>query len=190
MTAQRLMRAWTLGCAVLLTLAACDGKETIAPTENYDVARRGDLVYTWGPYQLVSSDNWNLIKISAVHIIGPEGGRLALGLDELVVPAGAVRSPTIFKMTREIGPYVLVDLNAYDRRTGAVVDTFERPLELKLSYRFSRVSEAEMNRLVVVWLKDNRSDGELVPMPTRVIPARRQIVGTLTHFSQYAMGMN
>lgn len=196
MTNQRLrlggkrLPAWSLGCAMLLMMAACDGEEAMAPVTGQKAAYSSDLVYTWGAYELVGSENWSTIKLSATHVIGPEGGRLVLGLDELVVPRGAVQRATVFEMTRQLGPHVLVDLNAHDRRTGAVVDTFQRPLELKLSYRFTRLSQADMNRLVVLWLKDDRSDGELVPMPTRVVTRTRQVVGTLTHFSQYAMGMN
>jgi hypothetical protein len=181
--------AWSLGCALLLTTAACDGGETLAPTEALSTPS-SDLVYMWGPYQLVGSDDWSSLEITTTHTIGPQGGRIALGLDELVVPRGAVTSQTVFQMTRQLGPHIVVDLKAHDRRTGAVVNTFQQPLELRLSYRFTRLSQADMNRLVVLWLKDDRSDGELVPMPTRVVTRSRQVVGTLTHFSQYAMGMN
>jgi hypothetical protein len=184
------LRAWSLGCALLLTMAACDGRETTAPDIEAHAAPSSDLVYTWGPYELVGSDDWASVKITTTHIIGREGGRIVLGLDELVIPRGAVERQTVFRMTRQLGPHILVDLKAHDRRTGAVVDTFQQPLELKLSYRFTRLSQADMNRLVVLWLKDDRSDGELIPMPTRVVTRTRQVVGTLTHFSQYAMGMN
>jgi hypothetical protein len=184
------LTAWWLGCAVLLTMAACDGGKAIAPDIEALATPSSDLVYTWGPYELVGSDDWASTKITATHTIGPEGGRILLGLDELVVPRGAVQSQTVFKMTRQLGRHIVVDLKAHDRRTGAVVDTFQQPLELKLSYRFTRLSQADMHRLVVLWLKDERSDGELIPMPTSVVTRTRQVVGTLTHFSQYAMGMN
>ena len=184
------MPAWSLGCALLLAMSACDSTDAIAPTAATYLQPGSDLVYTWGPYELVGSEDWASVKISTTHVIGPEGGRVVLGLDELIIPRGAVASQTVFRMTRQLGPHIVVDLKAHDRRTGAVVDTFQQPLELKLSYRFTRLSHADLNRLVVLWLKEDRSDGELIPMPTRVVPRTRQVVATLTHFSQYAMGLN
>jgi hypothetical protein len=184
---QRLLPGLSFACVMMLMLAACDANETLAPTAPV-AAPSHDYVYTYGTFQLVGSDAWNIIKLSNTHVIGREGGRLSLGLDELIVPAGAVSAPTVFKMTRQLGPHILVDLKAYDRQTGAVVDTFARPLELRLSYLFARVPQPE--RLVVLWLKDESSDGELVPMPTRVSTRTRQVIGSLTHFSQYAMGLN
>jgi hypothetical protein len=183
----RLLPGLSIACAMMLMLAACDGNEATAPADAV-AAPSHDYVYTYGTFQLVSAQTWNVVKISNTHVIGPEGGRLSLGLDELVVPAGAVQTQTVFKMTRQLGPHIMVDLNAYDRRTGAVIDTFAQPLELKLSYLFARVPQPE--RLVVLWLKDESSDGELVPMPTRVSTRTRQVIGSLTHFSQYAMGMD
>jgi hypothetical protein len=186
-TRGRLLPGWSMSCALLLMLGACVDRDAAAPVANVSHPS-SDYVYTYGTYQLVGASDWNAIKISNSHLIGREGGRLTLGLDELVVPPGAVKQPTTFTMTREIGPHIMVELNAFDRKTGAVVDTFDKPVELKLSYRFARVSNPE--RLVVLWLKDARSDGELVPMPTTVLPKTKYIVGSLMHFSQFAMGLN
>ena len=184
---QRLLPGLSVACATMLMLAACDARETMAPSAPVGEPSH-DYVYTYGTFQLVGSGTWNVVKLSNTHVIGREGGRLSLGLDELIVPAGAVSAPTVFKMTRQLGPHILVDLNAYDRQTGAVVDTFTQPLELRLSYLFARVPQPE--RLVVLWLKDESSDGELVPMPTRVSTRTKQVIGSLMHFSQYAMGLN
>lgn len=185
---RRLLPGWSVSCALLLMLAACDGKKDATAPVAYVAQPNNDYVYTFGPYELVGATNWNAIKISNSHLIGREGGRLTLGLDELIVPAGAVMQPTLFRMIRHVGPHIQVELNAFDRNTGVVVDSFKKPVQLKLSYRFARVSNPE--RLVVLWLKDERSNGELVPMPTTVLPRTKSVVGSLTHFSQFAMGLN
>lgn len=146
--------------------------------------------YAFGSYQLVTESTWESIELSSTRVIGPSGGRLALELHQLVVPAGAVSRPTVFRMTKTLGPQVRVDLTATDQATGMVVNAFPEPVELWLSYRFARISNADAGRLVVLWLKDDSASGELVPIPTRVERRTRHVVGELTHFSQYAMGMN
>jgi hypothetical protein len=93
-------------------------------------------------------------------------------------------------MSKTIGAHLRVELNAVDRATGEPVDSFARPIELRLSYRFLPLRGVDVRRLVVLWLKDDSETGELVPVPTTVVPRSRYVVGSLTHFSQYAMGLN
>jgi hypothetical protein len=146
--------------------------------------------YVWGPYELVTGDHWSETEISHTRVIGANGGQLALGLHELVVPAGAVSNPTVFRMSKKPGPNVVVDLAAQDHKTGRVINTFAQPVELRLSYRFVPLNGRDLNRMVIFWLKDGTENGELVPVPTRIDHRNKQIVGALTHFSRYAMGMN
>jgi hypothetical protein len=183
----RLLPGLSIACAMMLMLTACDSNDTMSPEPGI-AGPSNDYVYTAGPFQLIGSPTWSLVKVSRTQVIGRAGGRLVLGFDELIVPAGAVDRPTVFRMEREIGSQIVIDLDAHDRQSGNVIETFNKPVELKLSYMFANVSEPE--RLVVLWLKDGRSDGELVPMPTTVLTKTRHIVGSLTHFSQYAMGLN
>lgn len=184
MAKSKLMR---FGLVTVVTLLGCAETDTIAPFEQ---EQRADYVHTSGSYQLVIGPDWSFMHISNSHVIGPEGGRLALGWHELIVPAGAVRRPTVFRMTSKIGLHVVLDLTAAERGSGAAVTTFNVPLELRLSYRFLPMAEAQRERLLVLWLKDESPSGELVPVPTTVNRQRRYISGSITHFSQYAMGMN
>ena len=175
------------GICALLALSACSLDDATSPagtrnTPTYD--------YVWGPYQLLTADHGGGAEISHTRVIGATGGQLALGLHELVVPAGAVSNPTVFRMSKKLGPHIVVDLEATDHKTGRVVDTFAKPVELRLSYRLLPLNGRDLNRMVIFWLKDGNEDGELVPIPTRIDHKTKQIVGSLMHFSQYAMGMN
>jgi hypothetical protein len=176
------------GLAMVVTLVGCAETDPTAPFEQH--APRADYVDTYGSYQLVIGPSWTFMHISNSHVIGPQGGRLTLGWHELIVPPGAVQQPTVFRMTAKLGLHIVVDLTAADRVSGIPVTTFPLPLELKLSYRFFPMNAAQRDRLLVLWLKDDSPTGELVPVPTIVNAQRRYISGSITHFSQYAMGMN
>jgi hypothetical protein len=170
----------------MLTLSACDVQDALAPSElkpSYDT-------YNFGSYELVTGSTWHSTRISNQRVFGKQGGRLTLGLHALVVPKGAVTRPTVFRMTTTFGPQIRVDLTAVDEETGAAVAGFSEPVELWLSYRFVRMSNADLQRVVVLWLKEGSENGELVPVPTRLERRTKHVVGSLTHFSQYAMGMN
>jgi hypothetical protein len=180
------MRLPTLALVVSLALIACDAPDATAPSEleaSFDT-------YSYGTYELVTGSSWNSLRISNTRVIGAAGGRLTLGLHELIVPQGAVGRPTLFRMAKTLGPHVRVELTAHDAATGSEVVSFAEPVELWLSYRFVSIGNADLQRLVVLWLKDDSASGELQPVPTRIERRTRHIVGSLTHFSQYAMGMN
>ena len=184
------MRRASLGiCLLGLFVLACDAQDPLAPQAG-GPRISADYVYTFGSYEVVRSSDLDFLKISNAHVIGTQGGRVALGMHELVVPPGAVSSATVFRITKTIGQQIVLDLHATDRATGAVVDSFARPVELRLSYRFAPIRPQDLNHLVVLWLKDNDVAGELVPVPTRIDRRTKHVVGSLTHFSQYAMGLN
>ena len=175
------------GICALLALSACNMDDATSPA---GTRNKPSYDYVWGPYQLLPADHGGAADISHTRVIGATGGQLALGLHELVVPAGAVSNPTVFRMSKKLGAYIVVDLEANDQKTGRVVDTFATPVELRLSYRLLPLNGRDLNRMVIFWLKDGSEDGELVPVPTRIDHKNKQIVGSLVHFSQYAMGMN
>lgn len=169
-------------CAALL-FAGCDSK---SPTEA--PLRNDDYVYNWGTLRIVQSPT--SITFSNSAVIGREGGTLVLGLHQLIVPRNAVSGRTRFKMTTAFSNSVIVDLEARDIATGATVSQFPLALQLKLNYLLLLVPPSQAHRLVVLWLKDSDPNGELIPVPTTIEPGRFYVVGWLTHFSQYAMGMN
>lgn len=173
-------------CA-LLALSACTMEDATSP-----VGTRNSPSYdfTAGQYQLVIGTNWSNLEISSSRVIGAGGGQLTLGLHELVIPEGAVSKATVFRMSKKYGPHILVDLEATDQQSGRAVADFARPVELRLSYRFVPINGADLNRMTILWLKQGSETGELVPVPTYIDRKHKQLVGSLTHFSRYAMGMN
>jgi hypothetical protein len=175
-----------LPCAALLaTLAACD---QAAPSEPPAVAVS---------YALNGKANLHLVETtssaeqaSVTTVIAPSGGLVRVGPHDLFVPKHAVLHPTIFTMTVQYGRYVVVELQAIDKVTGAEVSTFPQPLQLKLSYEGVSLDREDVHRLEVVWLQDESVNGRLVPVRTTLQPNERYVIGWVTHFSQYAMGMN
>ena len=175
------------GFSALLALSACNMTDATSPVGTHNSP---SYDYTDGSYQLVNGTNWDNMEISSSRIIGPNGGQLTLGLHELLIPEGAVSKPTVFRMSKKMGPHILVDLEAREHKSGLVVQTFAHPVELRLSYKFVPITGAELNRMAILWLKQGSENGELVPVPTRIDRKHKQLVGSLTHFSRYAMGMN
>jgi hypothetical protein len=178
-----------MSAVVCLAATSCDELEPTAPGEALQ-SPAYDVTYTYGSYQLVAGTDWTFVRISNARVVGAAGGRVTLGFHELIVPRGAVERPTVFRISKTLGPHVRVDLSATDQRSGEQVTSFPRPVELRLSYRFVPLRGVDPARLVVLWLKDDSATGELVPVPTRVLPESRYVIGSLTHFSQYAMGLN
>ena len=190
----RLSRAvrWLLLCApAVVMLASCDGSSPIEPVPVSEaIEPSADYTYHWGSLTLVTSSAFTLLELSNYAVIGPEGGRLRLGFHELTVPRGAVAAPTRFRITAKFGASPIVDLNAVDLASGDAVTQFPIKLQLKLSYLMVPVRREHVHRLVVVWLKDESPNGELVPQPTTYVPSQYAIVGWLSHFSQFSMAMN
>jgi hypothetical protein len=175
------------GFSALLALSACNMTDATSPVGTHNSP---SYDYTNGSYQLVTGTNWDNMEISSSRIIGPNGGQLTLGLHELVIPEGAVSKPTVFRMSKKMGPHILVDLEARDQKSGQEIDAFAQSVELRLSYKFVPLTGAELNRMAILWLKQGSETGELVPVPTHIDRKHKQLIGSLTHFSRYAMGMN
>ena len=134
-------------------------------------------------------------------VIGEEGGTLAIfgGMKDglptyhsLEVPAGAVRSPLLFTMTLGSGPYIDVELAAYqiDRR-GRVDEVghrgFATPVYLSLSYAWA-VPPVSGDGLEIVYLVGNDHIKERIR--TVKSPRHKNVIGELHHFSRYAVAVN
>ena len=189
MRIRHMIRSVVPSAALIWALAGC-GDSATAPTEAAPtVAPNLDYSYTWGTYTLVRT-SFTSFEVSNSALIGPTGGRLMLGLHSLVVPPGAVNNWTRFTMTTGYGNHVVVDLKAVDLRTGAAVTKFPVMLQLRLSYLLLLVPRTEIHRLQVLWAKDDRLNGELVPVPTTVSPNQYYMTGWIDHFSKFLVGMN
>jgi hypothetical protein len=153
------------------------------------VAPSHDYTLNVGTYQLVQTSR-TTFEVSNTNIIGPAGGVLYLGLHQLVVPRGAVKGLTRFKMTSKFGNNVIVDLSATDLASGRSITQFPVDLQLKLSYLLMGISRREAQRLTIVWLKDETIGGAVEPVKTTLQPMQYYAVGWIDHFSRFAMAMN
>jgi hypothetical protein len=120
--------------------------------------------------------------------IGPEGGFLYIDLHYLYVPEGAVRRPTVFRMTTWGDGRIGADLTATSVRSDEINDVgkkgFRKPVYLYFSYEHAPNAPHDPSLIQVVWVKDS---GELVAQPTQVYQDHKIAVGTLDHFSDYAL---
>jgi hypothetical protein len=177
---------------LLFALAGCDGNQVTDPAPAATAVSPA-YGYGWGKgttIRLVHDAEAPLLEISNWALIGPAGGQLRLGLHELVVPPRVVANPTRFVFTMQYGPHFIIELTAVDQVTGLPVTQFRNPLQLKLSYWMLPVPRGQVHRLILVWLKDDDVNGELVPVKTTTQPGSHYVVGWLTHFTKFAMGMN
>ena len=142
------------------------------------------------PIKLVKTSTPNEQDLVESKVISTAGGVLRLGAHELSVPRRAVEHPTRFTMTAKHGNNLIVELTAVDQVTGQVVTHFKQSLQLKLSYASVPVTSSQVNRLVVVWLRDDKADGALVRERTTLQPSQQAVIGWVDHFSQFAMGMD
>ena len=177
-------RSILMAAPLIVMLAACNSDTTDIevsgePRDSHSIGL--------GDYRLVQTSA-TTFELSNSKVIGPAGGVLYLGLHQLIVPRGAVNADTRFTMTTKPGNNVIVDLNASDLATGQPVTQFPVLVQLKLSYLQLGISRSNAGRLTILWLKDDSPTGELVPVKTTVQPLHA--IGWLSHFSQFAMGLN
>ena len=120
-----------------------------------------------------------------VEVIGLDGGLLSLGHHSLLVPAGAVDSPTTFSMELLKSEYVMVDLTAMRRRVDVGEKGFEKPVTLTLSYDGLRVRDP--SKLFILRVNE---DGRHEKLPSVVDTRKKTVSAQLDHFSKYAMASN
>jgi hypothetical protein len=128
------------------------------------------------------------IEETVALVIDSRGGELKSSEHMLVVPRGAVDSPTLFTMKVSSGMHVRVDLSAVRVADGVRVSQFPEAVKLRLSYR--NVLRPDEDRLVVTYLQD----GSVLGRKTRVGSERDKgnmfVDGMLFHFSAYAMAVD
>lgn len=117
----------------------------------------------------VTTDQWNTANI------GPEGGRLNVGPHSLVIPRGALHSRTQITAHAVRGKHVLVEFSPSGLQ-------FSQPASLTLSYSACKVSGKPVE---VVYLKSDTTVTE--KEPSQDYPKSKWVVGTIKHFSSYAV---
>jgi hypothetical protein len=119
-------------------------------------------------------------------IIDSNGGELNIGPHRLLVPAGAVRFPTTFVMSKlpgqiEVGLTATRLLPNDAGRAG-----FLKPVRLTLSYEnAANVTDTAEPELEILWKK---ADGTYEPQQSYVDQAGDEVVANLNHLSIYTLG--
>jgi hypothetical protein len=117
-------------------------------------------------------------------VIDQNGGSLNIGNHVLTVPAGAVDAPTTFVMTKLVDE-IEVGLTATRLLPNDIGrQGFNVPLRLSLSYAHAAEVPANLSEMKVGWVKLN---GSIEVQQSQVDSAGEVVVGTLDHFSAYAI---
>ena len=137
-------------------------------------------------------------EVKAEQVIGYEGGILYTASHALVVPKGAVKQPTTFKIQASRTPVegdsivaVEVSLKAtYVDADGVTIDVgeqgFATPVYLALSYSWAR-EVMDPSQASILWLT---APGVGEEVSTHTVDYNgKWIVGQLQHFSDYALVM-
>lgn len=176
-------RAGVLLWAAALMAAACDTSDVAGPAQ--DVPAANLTLQTLG--KVVAPGDLD----AAQAIIGPLGGALSIngGAFRLIVPPGAVLSPTHFTMRRVSTVHAQVDLTATSLNDLAQPNDvgnqgFLVPVLLRISYGGTEVNPFGLR------IAEVEPDGDLIPVPSLLDLTLRQVVGVLPHFSGYVMASN
>jgi hypothetical protein len=117
-------------------------------------------------------------------IIDQNGGSLSIGNHVLTVPVGAVDYPTTFTMTKLVDE-IEVGLTATRLLPNDVGRRgFNVPVSLSLSYANATEVPANASEMKVGWVK---ADGSIEVQQSQVDPSGEVVVGSLKHFSAYAI---
>lgn len=145
---------------------------------------------TLGGYTLA---NDNLLRalltqpLQLNQVIGVNGGTISVLGHSIIVPAGAVKQPTLFAINVLPTGYVEVHLTASltDLLRGILnigARGFPEPVTVKLSYARS-TNIKDPSKLIV--LREKGPDGRPQPMPSTVDTANKTVSAELDHFSRY-----
>lgn len=117
----------------------------------------------------------------ASAIVGADGGVLSAGPAVVLIPPGAVRTPTRFTIQPLAGRNLRVRILANGHQRFG----FARPIAVMIGY--GHCGRQEFPRHASVWHVDDASNALLERMPT-VNDSRNETVGFLTtHLSTYAV---
>lgn len=128
-------------------------------------------------------------SLSTGTLIGVDGGQVSLLGHTVVVPAGAVSTPTLFTITVLPTGYVEVDLSAtISSALGTVLDVggkgFLKPVPVQLTY--SRATNVgDPTRLRVLRINSLVGYGKFEVMKTEVDADSKTVSTSLDHFSRY-----
>ncbi len=121
------------------------------------------------------------VSASASATIGSDGGVFSAGPAVVLIPPGAVRTPTRFTLQPLAGSTLRVRITARGRERFG----FARPIAVMIGY--AHCSRQEFHGNIAVWHVDDATNAPLEPMPT-VHDRQNATLGFLTtHLSTYAV---
>ena len=179
------MRSLAVLAIFMAAFSACDGDRTQSLTG--PEAQFSDWQWAQPVTEVVTTTDTSETT-TVVAVVGTAGAKIQNGDHILVIPRKAVSGDTQFTFTVVGGTNIHVDLSAQSVATGTTVSTFAQALTLKLNYRTANISDP--SRLVVAWLVDGTIDGAKQAMPSSVDTKGKYVNGSLTHFSDYVIGIN
>ncbi|HEX7089830.1 MAG TPA: hypothetical protein VF192_06820 [Longimicrobiales bacterium] len=185
-----------LALALGLVLTACHGDETIVGPSASPQAPAPQATMATDPdgntYTIIEGPPLGL-PLQLTRLISLEGGTLSLLGHTLVVPKGAVTSPTLFTMLVGLNGHVEVHLTALVPTLFRILNIgeqgFRKPVRLTLSYANARNVE-DPNDLVIVYVPGWWGYDRVEPLPSTVDTTRKTVTAELDHFSRYAMATN
>lgn len=183
----------------LLAIANCNADMTApaaSPTTDADallsnpfdlLGSKDDADYTF----IQEHPLFPLPPLSVSQLIGVSGGTISVMGHSLVVPAGAVSTPTLFTMTLPRLGYVEVELHAtVTDLLGRLIDVgasgFDRPVTLSMTY--ARATNVDDPRDLVILHKRGNNKYEVIPSVLN--QSTKRLTAQLEHFSGYCMASN
>jgi hypothetical protein len=179
---KRYIKYLALVAAAASMLTACDSSPT-----GVEFKRQDNFVTGNGTKGFTLPIVGQRSEHAAFQYITPEGGRVAAGGHEMLVPAGAVAQPTWFRMTVVGSDRIQVKLKAWRASDWAPVTQFPATAPIQLNLNVSNVTGIDLSQLLVVYLADGTADGRKEPVSSAVNADAKIVTGYLTHFSMYAI---
>lgn len=187
-------RSWSsivAAMALVAAAAACErpgdvarGPESIlAPS----AAIIGNVAFTTDAGYTLLTGPANAAQTSRSTVLGYNGGKLAVGANQLVVPYGAVPEATRFTITMVNKPYLVAKLSAVRVSDGAQVTQFAVPLGLRISYAKSPTPIPDPSKLTMFSVADGVVVGS---QPTSVDVKGQTVYADIWHFSEYSPGLD
>ena len=176
--------------SLVLAAAACDRPNGGASGPESLVAPNAAVV----TYKMYSTpDGYTLLsgaasaEASRSATLGYNGGKIAIGASQIVIPYGAVSEQTKFTLTMVGQPYLAAKLTAVRVSDGTLVTKFAVPLPLRISYAKSVTPIPDPTQLKIYYIVDGTVKST---MPTVVDVKGQTLYTELNHFSEYSPGLD
>ena len=180
----RLRATLVVGLGALLAACADAPTAPVAPRPAAAVAVNAVIA---DPSAITASTTASLLACpspvpdSATAVIGPRGGFVGVDGSAILVPAGAVRTPTTFTFVVPASPVVRVEIHTPD----AEHYQFARPVAVSISY--ARCGDSLPTAPLGAWWIDSATLSQLGVMAGIDDRAHQRVTFVTDHLSGYAV---